>query len=198
MRKIVFIGQIQNVEFASRWRRELASLDVEEGRKLSKQIKQSYSLSDESPVPGKVMSPKDREQNRLRENIYKEKTKAGKKRQSFKIDKTPISSKRTRSDKLAQLQILKENRANKIIDKTVDDFNNAAKAPSNTSSQYKSIKTKMDFDFSGVGNEPKWDKTKLKKAGLGAAGLLTAGAIGYGVYRKMRSDKGKKRGNYRK
>lgn len=34
------------------------------------------------------------------------------------------------------------------------------------------------------------------KVGVGLAGAGALGAVGYGVYRKMRSDKGKKRGNY--
>ena len=38
-------------------------------------------------------------------------------------------------------------------------------------------------------------KNNKVATGLAAAGAL--GAVGYGVYRKMRSDKGKKRGNYR-
>lgn len=36
------------------------------------------------------------------------------------------------------------------------------------------------------------------KLGLGAVGLAATGAIGYGIYRKIRSDKNKKRGSYRK
>lgn len=34
------------------------------------------------------------------------------------------------------------------------------------------------------------------KVGVGLAGAGALGAVGYGVYRKMRSDKGKKRGSY--
>lgn len=196
MKRITFMGQVKNIEFASRWREKLTSLDVEQGRKLSTLIKQSYSLSDEAPVAGgKIPSPRGREQNLLRERVYKEKAKAAQKRQSLKIDKTS-PKKEYASDRRFRLEKLRENKANKLIDKTVDDFNKAVKAPSPS----QAFNPKMEFDFTGLGNEskPKWDKTKLKKAGLGAAGLLTAGAIGYGVYRKMRSDKGKKRGNYRK
>lgn len=38
---------------------------------------------------------------------------------------------------------------------------------------------------------------KKNKVGVGLAAAGALGAVGYGVYRKMRSDKGKKRGNYR-
>lgn len=38
---------------------------------------------------------------------------------------------------------------------------------------------------------------KNNKVGVGLAAAGALGAVGYGVYRKMRSDKGKKRGNYR-
>lgn len=37
---------------------------------------------------------------------------------------------------------------------------------------------------------------KGNKVGVGLAAAGALGAVGYGVYRKMRSDKGKKRGNY--
>lgn len=37
---------------------------------------------------------------------------------------------------------------------------------------------------------------KNNKVGVGLAGAGALGAVGYGVYRKMRSDKGKKRGSY--
>lgn len=212
MKRITFISQIKNIEFASRWRRELASLDVEEGRKLSKQIKQSYSFSDKSPVPGKVLSPKDREQNRLGETIYKEKAKAAQKRQSLKIDKTPIEidnhskniydprrfahSKPDEKIKLGGK--LGKERLEQLRQKYGRNKSLLGTPTAPTSSPDFKPPSAKDFDFTGLHNEPKWDKIKLKKAGLAGAGLLTAGAIGYGIYRKMRSDKGKKRGNYHK
>ena len=39
---------------------------------------------------------------------------------------------------------------------------------------------------------------KKNKVGLGLAGAGALGAVGYGIYRKMRSDKGRKRGQYSK
>lgn len=42
-------------------------------------------------------------------------------------------------------------------------------------------------------SKPKLEIGMKGKLGLGAVGLLGAGAIGYSIYRKVRSDKGKKR-----
>lgn len=49
---------------------------------------------------------------------------------------------------------------------------------------------------SGLKKAGKFIKNNKVGVGLAAAGAL--GAAGYGVYRKMRSDKGKKRGQYSK
>lgn len=46
--------------------------------------------------------------------------------------------------------------------------------------------------------QPSIRGNSLNKIGLGAAGLLTTGAIGYTIYRKTRKDKGRKRGRYAK
>ena len=44
--------------------------------------------------------------------------------------------------------------------------------------------------------QPKSKLGMKGKLGLGAIGLATVGAVGYGIARKLRSDKGKKRGKY--
>jgi hypothetical protein len=99
--------------------------------------------------------------------------------------------------------------ANKKIDRTVDSFNKAVQAPPNTINQPKSLNQVLldeGIDVSKMERAPKKPmETVIKPRGNGkglliGAGIATGAAvlsgIGYGLYRKKRSDKGKKRGKY--
>ena len=107
--------------------------------------------------------------------------------------------------------------ANKKIDKTVDNFNRAVSAPTNvvnppTGNNVEAI-LKKDPNFFKDTTTPQQihasqtSKSKVispKGSGKGlligagvATGAVVLGGLGYGLYRKMRSDKGKKRGIYK-
>jgi hypothetical protein len=188
---MIFIGNLKTADFASRWKRELAPDQVYQGKKLAKQIKQSYSLSDKSSVPGKTLSPRDREQGRLREKIYEEKDKAKRTRKTYKVNNEPLpqnnrkittiesgygDTKRTK----AVLTSTGESRLGELREK-------AAKRRPPQPTPITSVNQSNKF----LGKAKKF--IGKNKVGLGIAGAATLGAIGYGVARKIRSDKGRKR-----
>ena len=151
----------QNIEFASRWRRELAPREVAYGKLFQREYAVSKSKGHNSRLEADV--------NEIRKD-------ARRTREKYKINKNPLDN------------------------------------PNLNTRIYKSNKTSI----SGVGKEKlrqlksAYNKRKIKtnivtakrflsnnKLKLGAVGLATAGVIGYGLYRKMRSDKGRKRGRYK-
>lgn len=234
MKKITFISQLKNIEFASRWRRELAPKAVTQGKKLSYNISQDSKTKDiEDAIANQKYNAKGQrnragissasddpllksrstrnDQTRNKNKLFKNKS-ATLKTPRSKIqrfakrysDNNISNSSIKEADKITKLvrerirerNLLKE--ANEKIDNTVKSFNDAVKAPSST------INNPPKNSVSEV-IKPKASSSLLKPKsggkglliGAGAAGLLTAGAIGYGMYRKRRSDKGKKRGSYR-
>jgi len=100
--------------------------------------------------------------------------------------------------------------ANKKIDKTVDDFNKAVQAPPNivadielNGKQRSIVENKLRESVETVKSpssnqllKPKGNKLGLKAAGvIGLTTLVVGGGVA--LHRKMRSDKGKKRGSYK-
>ena len=124
--------------------------------------------------------------------------------------KMEVFGEKVKSRKIAIAEKNKQYLANKKIDNTVDDFNRAVKAPPNVvNSQPKSLNQALldeGIDVSKVGWATKKSiETVIKPKGSGkglligagvATGAAVLGGIGYGIYRKRRSDKGKKRGKY--
>lgn len=102
--------------------------------------------------------------------------------------------------KAKKKQIAEKNKlylANKKIDNTVDDFNRAVKAPPNVvNSSPKNVVSEVVKSQSSIKSQPKGGGKGLL-IGAGIAGAAALGGIGYGLYRKKRSDKGKKRGKYK-
>lgn len=115
--------------------------------------------------------------------------------------------------KAKKKQIAEKNKLyldNKKIDKTVDEFNKALKAPPNIiNSPPKSLVQALadeGIDVSKLERAPKKSIEQVIKPvgsgkglliGAGIAGAAALGGLGYGLYRKSRSDKGKKRGKYK-
>lgn len=115
--------------------------------------------------------------------------------------------------KAKKKQIAEKNKvylANKKIDRTVDDFNKAVKAPPNViNSSPKSLSQAFadeGIDITKLERAPKKSVGQVIKPkgngkglliGAGIAGAAALGGIGYGLFRKKRSDKGKKRGKYK-
>ena len=106
--------------------------------------------------------------------------------------------------------------ANKKVDKTVDDFNRAVQAPVKvvtppTENNVEALLKKNPDFFKDTATPTQIQASQTsrskvispKGSGKGlliGAGVVTGaavlGGLGYGLYRKMRSDKGKKRGSY--
>lgn len=84
--------------------------------------------------------------------------------------------------------------ANKKIDETVDDFNRAVQAPSNVANSPRNSVSQVVNPNTSI--KPKGGGKGLL-IGAGIAGTVALGGLGYGLYRKIRSDKGKKRGKYK-
>lgn len=84
--------------------------------------------------------------------------------------------------------------ANKKIDKTVDDFNRAVQAPPNVANSPKNSVSQVINPNTSI--KPKGGGKGLL-IGAGIAGAAVIGGLGYGLYRKTRSDKGKKRSKYK-
>ena len=84
--------------------------------------------------------------------------------------------------------------ANKKIDKTVDNFNKAVQSPSNVVNSPKNSVPQVINPNTSI--KPKGGGKGLL-IGAGIAGAAVIGGLGYGLYRKTRSDKGKKRGSYK-
>ena len=84
-----------------------------------------------------------------------------------------------------KIKIVRENSAKNRV---TNRLKNSPKKP------FKFKIPKMNFDFTGLGSDsiPK-PRPRISKLGLGLAGVVTLGAIGYGVARKIRSDKGRRR-----
>lgn len=234
MKKILFLGQVKNIEFASRWRKELTPKAVTQGKRLSYYISQDGKTKDiENAITNHKYNAKghrDRvgiskvsndpllksrsarnDETRNKNKLFKNKQKTIKTPRSkverfakLYSDNNISNSTIKEGDKLAELvrerirekNLLKE--ANEKIDNTVKSFNDKVKAPSNVvnSPPKNSVSEVIKPKASNTLLTPK--KSSLSKAGLVGAGLLTAGAIGYTIYRKTRKDKGKKRGRYAK
>ena len=159
MINISFIGN-QNVEFASRWKRELVPEHIYWGNDAAKSISIRGGKIDN--IDKIIFNKRNRETRKIKEilNINKDSIINDFDNKIYKSNKISLSAKG--QEKLKKLK-----------------------------SAYKKRKFTAN-----IGKAKKFiSKNKL---GLGAVGLATAGAIGYGLIRKMRSDKGKKRGFYSK
>lgn len=218
MRKIVFTGQLQNIEFASRWRRELDPEGVARGKSLRKYLRKGQRLDADTL---------EKVNRRLMGSQID--AKALKKGLELEIDKRNNANSRSYNKKGTYTQNGlvapkdRNYRRQSLSNEREIRMDNAETLASKKrvaamEEQFKNQpKTKIDYDKPNVKFEPKPSTPSnhvmpTNKGGLGlrsklsmrsklsfaGAGLLTAGAIGYGLYRKKRSDKGKKRGNYRK
>lgn len=229
MRKITFTGQLKNIEFASRWKRESLARTIRSGKETSqiiaedikKGIPRQTAVDNQKSQLAFDKDAATRDRDSLNNAIEKSKNKgtfneltkrkrSGKtSRNTSRVKKAVKGLKTSRffREKLPKsgTQPKTYKQANKLIDKTVDDFNKAVKAPSNVVNSPSSSTAKPLLSS----KSPSKSSNLLTKAGAIAAkhpGKLALGisavgvgtALGMRMYRKMRSDKGKKRGNYRK
>lgn len=175
MRKIIFTGHTQNIEFTSKWKRKgngVDSITKDAGEYLAKYI--SKVIPKKERVRGvfpklfKKGEPMELTIGRGRSEVLRKKA---------NIDKTPIIQN-------TDFKTTNANGKQIISDKGRERLQQLRK----NSKKRKSI----------VLSSIKSNSSKLNKKVIIGAGLLTAGAIGYGLSRKLRNDKGRKRGKYRK
>jgi len=226
------MGQIKNIEFASRWRRELSPKTITQGKRLSYRIAEEGKTKDiEDAIANHKYNAKGQKARSGTSSVSNDpllKSRSARndatrnKNKLFKNKPSTIKTPRSKVQRFAkrysdnnisnstireadkvtekvrefirERNLLKE--ANEKIDRTVDDFNKAVKSPSNV------VSSPSKNSISEV-IKPKSSTNLLKPKGGGkslliGAGIASAGAMGYGMYRKMRSDKGKKRGRYAK
>lgn len=210
MKKITFIGTL-NSTFASKWREKLFPEQVQAGRGYAKKKSQVEKKSTSNRMRDAVLEKdktliesvkQDAEKGRRKLNInqrtydkspgfYK-----GRTIYDFEADKLAhsrgkkgIFTPRFKSSKQMAEELFPTN-----LFKSEEVINNKVTVPTNVpnSSAPKisppSAKTPL----------LQAKKLPMGKIGIGAVGLTTLGAIGYGVTRKIRNDKGKKRGRYAK
>lgn len=164
MKKIKFIGNTQS-NYASRWRREGYSNQVEWGKYLGRKY-----FSNENITPDELSYAINR-RNQLKENATKDRAKR-------KINKELITGYSNRDDRIYKKDSVS-------ISDTGKEKLEKLKARYSERQQVALKKKKL---------------TKLikkgKKAALIGAGIGTLGYLGYKLARKLRKDKGKKRGSY--
>ena len=206
--RITFIGTLDST-FASRWRRELDPEGVARGKSLKKYLGKGQRLDEDTleKVNRRLMGSQI-DAKALKKGIELEiDNRNDKGSRSFNKKGTytqnGLVAPKDRNYRRKSLSYDREIRMNNAeiaaSKKRVAAFENQPKKP------------KIDFDKPNVIFETKPpskstqvispNKMKLGmkgKLGLGAVGLAATGAIGYGIYRKIRSDKNKKRGIYRK
>jgi len=169
MNKLTFINQT-NSSYASRWRKELALDQVERGKELRKLFainKKELNKPIPSTKSGLTATfPQEASNRKALEDSYKNKLRreTSQTRNTFKIDKNRNPT-------------ISDDRIYKIGDK-----------------QSISATGRQKLNNLKATRSGRLSKIRNKKLVIGALGLTTLGAgIAYGI-RKIRSDKGKKRG----
>lgn len=221
------MGSKNTIEFASRWKRESLARTIRSGKETSQII--AEDIKNGVPKQQSVDNQKSqlafdkdaaiRDKQFLNNAIDKSKNKGtfnslGKRKKRVKTSSITthvknaakeLKTSRFFREKLpkngTQPRTYKE--ANQIIDRTVDDFNQAVKAPPNVVNTSSSSPTPTPLLSKSTTKSPnlltKAGSLAARHPGKLALGISAAGvgaALGYGMYRKMRSDKGKKRGRY--
>ena len=168
MYKIQFIGSLnQSAEFASKWREKLYPEQVAKGKLLSKEIAKN---KDNFWGDRQIIA----EQNNLTKQKLKKEARQSRTNRNINKDSE-----------------VSENLDNKIYKSNKTSL--SAKGQQKLK-ELKSAYKKRKFT-ANIGKAKNFiGKNKL---GIGAIGLATAGVLGYGLIKKMRSDKGKKRGFYK-
>jgi len=184
------------IEFASRWKRELYPASIADGKdaayEISQRLKKGKSLSDARKnswldiETGKGFS--DRAKKHLNDKIENSKNKGS-------FNKKKPKEKPTAPNQKDVLKTKKQ----KLLDAINEDLKEAQKKRANAPPKFEP--PKFDYKFpkkpSRVSQLGKTLLKNKKKLAL-LAGAGTLGAVGYGLYRKARSDKGKKRRFYNK
>jgi len=175
------------IEFASRWKRELYPDSIAEGKEaaydISRRLKRGRSLESAKQSSWlEIDSGKNSSKNAKKS--LEDRVKNSKNKSSF--TKKPL--KESLADKKRKLL----NDINKGLDEAKEDIKNKPPRPK-PNVKYKPL-PKKPSRVSQLGKSLLKNKGKL--ALLAGAGTL--GAIGYKLYRKARSDKGKKRRFYNK
>ena len=211
MKKIYFINQKQ-VQFASPWREKISNIVVD-GRKIARQIAEDRKNGEYDADYFKTKIEAKRSQSAIQKGRY--------------VKNTPDPLLQSNINRKERLQQLRDNKAkrqapkfspqpkqelaevndtleNKFKKETKEVIKPSSPISANTpknnpvkieSHSLPKTETKIPTNNTSL-LKPK--RNSLGKVGLGAVGLLTAGGIGYGIYRKLRSDKGKKRGAYKR
>lgn len=189
MRDIMFAGQIKNIEFASKWREKLLPEVVREGKTLGRFLAKNKNLDadtlEDIRLTKAELSLGSKRFgvlsgiNKKIHPVYEKKYKMG------------LVNPRLRKSRLEELR-------EKYPKKKKPESSRNSKTASSTTQTSTSKVISPSQSTKTPLLAPKAKGSSLGKIGLVGAGLLTTGAVGYGIYRKMRSDKGKKRGRYAK
>lgn len=196
MRKITFIGQVQSTEFAKRKiydysNKESKRTNIPELKQRLKEVKESYAKKSLTVQQQSVLKHKQslnqitirgmRLNSRAFSKVDPLKEPIANRLKSYKFNKE-------KQKEFDEVDNWLENRKKRsqVIEPKIESpkpTNNAA--PKITSSNTTKSTTSLLQPKSGMGMKG--------KLGIGAVGLLGTAALSYGVYRKIRSDKGKKR-----
>lgn len=174
MRKITFIGQISDIEFAEA-KKAPKSLKAKRAKANQFLLMKKYDKS--GVITSRKMS-----------RVYRERLNNS---QSFGL----LDKFKSKEQIASEIESGERNLGKKLWKKKAEEI---AKKEADFVAEVKRKSEQVKREVAEKNLKLK-QASKLKgKLGLGAIGLLTAGAIGYSVYRKIRTDKGKKRGNYKR
>lgn len=191
---------IKSAEFASRWKKETSPGSISRGKETARYIAEDVK-NGMSKLQAKANQLDAIKVDRSYSENEKNRFKNSKNKGSFKELYNRKSKEKSSPQKLttpSQEDILKTKKQ-KLLDAINDDLNEAKKKVADKPPKFEP--PKFDYKFpkkpSRVSQLGKLLlKNKGKIALLAGAGAL--GAVGYGLYRKARSDKGKKRRFYNK
>lgn len=203
MKHITFIGILDST-FASRWRETYAPGMIEKGRNLSKDIAKNKgkvtSKLREQIIDLKSIEKESTAITDLWDKLHRGNNLPGYNRK--KNDTIYYVDQENRQEKIKKLsQKLKENPVNRDtpFDRPISKSAVKNPPPKETvinPSKKTSLPPNNPINSKSTTPLLKPKKLPLGKLGLGTLGLAATGAIGYGLYRKTRNDKGKKRGRY--
>ena len=208
--RITFIGSKNSkgtsskIEFGSKYEQKLSSELYRKGKELTKEIAKTKGLLN----PELIAKVADRKYNKEEWRTTLNGIQRNMPRHSYNTKGRAYPNiidrhdRETRQERIKELsKKARENPANKKFptEQNIPPVKERVVTPKNTTRleplrDKKNVVIREDFEKTLLTPKP----GMRMKLGLGAVGLAATGAIGYGIYRKIRSDKNKKRGIYRK